>query len=179
MQFVGRCDVLEPPLVDLVAALPRNEPHGFVTGPDQTCRFLVVAPTDTLARGWMQVFSDMARRYGVSDVAIAKACALLAIPKPPRGYWAKKAAGVMLWYWRTRPPGSAANASVIGEGSAKWKIVTSPPRAAWSSNGRTSKPGDPDRSTLSAAPAYPASSRISASIACLCRHPAWCAGACA
>ncbi|MEV7194268.1 cupin domain-containing protein [Streptomyces sp. NPDC093510] len=26
--------------------IPRNEPHGFVTGPDQTCRFLVVAPTE-------------------------------------------------------------------------------------------------------------------------------------
>ena len=32
----------------------------------------------------------------------------------------------MLWYWSTRPRGSRANASVIGEGSAKWKIVTSP-----------------------------------------------------
>ncbi|MEV4335025.1 cupin domain-containing protein [Streptomyces sp. NPDC049597] len=26
--------------------IPRNEPHGFVTGPDQTCRFLVVAPCE-------------------------------------------------------------------------------------------------------------------------------------
>lgn len=25
--------------------IPRNEPHGFVTRPDETCRFLVVAPT--------------------------------------------------------------------------------------------------------------------------------------
>jgi hypothetical protein len=32
----------------------------------------------------------------VSDVAIAKACTLLDIPKPPRGYWAKKAAGQKL-----------------------------------------------------------------------------------
>ena len=43
----------------------------------------------------------LARRYGVSDVAIAKACALLAIPKPPRGYWAKRAAGQKL---PNRPP---------------------------------------------------------------------------
>jgi quercetin dioxygenase-like cupin family protein len=26
--------------------IPRNEPHGFVTGPDESCRFLVVAPTE-------------------------------------------------------------------------------------------------------------------------------------
>jgi quercetin dioxygenase-like cupin family protein len=26
--------------------IPRNEPHGFVTGPGQRCRFLVVAPSE-------------------------------------------------------------------------------------------------------------------------------------
>jgi len=26
--------------------IPRGEPHGFVTGPGQTCRFLVVAPAE-------------------------------------------------------------------------------------------------------------------------------------
>lgn len=26
--------------------IPRNEPHGFVTGPGQSCRFLVVAPCE-------------------------------------------------------------------------------------------------------------------------------------
>ena len=45
----------------------------------------------------------------------------------------------MLWYCRTRAPGSVAKAAVIGDGSAKWKIVTSPrARAASSANGRTS-----------------------------------------
>ena len=42
---------------------------------------------------WSEPTQQVAKRYGVSDVAIAKACALLAIPKPPRGYWAKKVAG--------------------------------------------------------------------------------------
>ena len=50
---------------------------------------------------WSEPTQQVARRYGVSDVAIAKACALLAIPKPPRGYWAKKAAGQKL---PDRPP---------------------------------------------------------------------------
>lgn len=50
---------------------------------------------------WAEPTQQVAKRYGVSDVAIAKACRLLGIPKPPRGYWAKKAAGHKL---PTRPP---------------------------------------------------------------------------
>jgi len=42
---------------------------------------------------WAEPTQKVAKLYGVSDVAIAKACTLLDIPKPPRGYWAKKAAG--------------------------------------------------------------------------------------
>lgn len=29
-----------------VIFIPRNEPHGFLTGADETCQFLVVAPTE-------------------------------------------------------------------------------------------------------------------------------------
>lgn len=29
-----------------VVFIPRNEPHGFVTSPQQTCRFIVVAPAE-------------------------------------------------------------------------------------------------------------------------------------
>ena len=29
-----------------VIFIPRNEPHGFVTGENETCQFLVVAPTE-------------------------------------------------------------------------------------------------------------------------------------
>jgi quercetin dioxygenase-like cupin family protein len=40
----------EEKAVDLQAGdvvfIPRNEPHGFATSSDQTCRFLVVAPTE-------------------------------------------------------------------------------------------------------------------------------------
>lgn len=42
---------------------------------------------------WAAPTQKVAARYGVSDVALAKACRLLRVPKPPRGYWAKKAAG--------------------------------------------------------------------------------------
>jgi hypothetical protein len=42
---------------------------------------------------WTEPTQKVAARYGISDVALAKACRQLHIPKPPRGYWAKKAAG--------------------------------------------------------------------------------------
>lgn len=29
-----------------IVFIPRNEPHGFVTGENETCQFLVVAPTE-------------------------------------------------------------------------------------------------------------------------------------
>ncbi|MCK4414966.1 MAG: hypothetical protein KAY32_15635 [Candidatus Eisenbacteria sp.] len=35
----------------------------------------------------------VAARYGISDVALAKICRKLKVPRPPRGYWARKAAG--------------------------------------------------------------------------------------
>ncbi len=45
------------------------------------------------AEVWKEPATKVASRYGVSDVAIAKACRKLNIPVPGRGYWAKKAHG--------------------------------------------------------------------------------------
>lgn len=42
---------------------------------------------------WAEPTSTVAIRYGVSDVALAKACRAMAVPTPPRGYWAKVKAG--------------------------------------------------------------------------------------
>lgn len=42
---------------------------------------------------WQQPVTKVAERYGVSDVMIHKVCKALNVPVPPRGYWAKKAAG--------------------------------------------------------------------------------------
>lgn len=42
---------------------------------------------------WAEPVRDVARRYGVSDVALAKACRRLSVPLPGRGYWAKLRAG--------------------------------------------------------------------------------------
>ena len=42
---------------------------------------------------WAEPVKVVARRYGVSDVALAKTCRKLAIPLPGRGYWARLRAG--------------------------------------------------------------------------------------
>ncbi len=42
---------------------------------------------------WSQPMRTLAAEFGLSDVAIAKTCRKHGIPVPPRGYWAKRAAG--------------------------------------------------------------------------------------
>jgi hypothetical protein len=42
---------------------------------------------------WSEPVRKLASRFGVSDVAVAKLCRNHDIPLPPRGYWAKLAAG--------------------------------------------------------------------------------------
>ncbi|MCD0155792.1 hypothetical protein [Deinococcus sp. 6GRE01] len=42
---------------------------------------------------WARSSEQIAAERGVSGVALAKRCAAMNIPKPPRGYWAKRAAG--------------------------------------------------------------------------------------
>lgn len=42
---------------------------------------------------WEKPAAQLKKDFEISDVAIAKACRRLEIPKPPRGYWAKLAAG--------------------------------------------------------------------------------------
>ena len=50
---------------------------------------------------WSEPIQHVAKRYKLSDVGLAKVCRKLNIPRPGRGYWAKKAAGKVL---PTRPP---------------------------------------------------------------------------
>jgi ankyrin repeat protein len=42
---------------------------------------------------WSEPTQKVALKYGISDVALSKVCKQLQVPKPPRGYWAKKDAG--------------------------------------------------------------------------------------
>lgn len=42
---------------------------------------------------WQEPMSKLAQTYGLSDVGLAKICRKHNIPRPPRGYWAKKQHG--------------------------------------------------------------------------------------
>ena len=42
---------------------------------------------------WSEPTRTVAKQYGVSDVWLSKICKVLRIPRPGRGYWAKKGAG--------------------------------------------------------------------------------------
>ena len=42
---------------------------------------------------WSEPMRTLAKRFGISDVALAKTCRQMHMPTPPQGYWNKKAAG--------------------------------------------------------------------------------------
>lgn len=42
---------------------------------------------------WSTPMANLSKEYGLSDVGLAKICKKYNIPRPPRGYWARKAAG--------------------------------------------------------------------------------------
>ena len=42
---------------------------------------------------WSTPVAKVAKELGVSGVALAKRCKRVAVPLPPRGYWARIAAG--------------------------------------------------------------------------------------
>lgn len=42
---------------------------------------------------WQTPMSRLGEEFGISDKGLAKICARMDIPCPPRGYWAQKAAG--------------------------------------------------------------------------------------
>jgi hypothetical protein len=44
-------------------------------------------------RVWAEPVDTLTKEYGLSNVGLGKACRRHDIPVPPRGYWARKAAG--------------------------------------------------------------------------------------
>src|SRR5262245_33771739 len=53
----------------------------------------VISCEDLYALVWSEPMSRLSRRFGVSDVGLAKACTRMMIPVPGRGYWAKREVG--------------------------------------------------------------------------------------
>jgi hypothetical protein len=67
-----------------------------VSGAGETERPQVYERKTLYKEVWAEPLKTVAERYGVSDVAVAKACRKLAVPLPGRGYWAKRHAGQKL-----------------------------------------------------------------------------------
>lgn len=64
---------------------------------------------------WSKPVTELAQEIGLSDVAIAKRCRQVQVPVPPRGYWARVAAGQT----PKRPPLPKYRDSSAGLGRAK------------------------------------------------------------
>ena len=54
---------------------------------------LTLSRQDLYELVWSKPISDLAKDFGLSDVALAKRCRKLGIPVPGRGYWARVSAG--------------------------------------------------------------------------------------
>lgn len=78
---------------------------------------------------WESPVSEVAARFGVTDVGLAKACRRSAIPIPPRGYWAKLEAGK----WIDPTPLLAAPSTYLGKIRIKSRIGKEPFRTGPSS----------------------------------------------
>ena len=52
-----------------------------------------ISRLDLYKQVWDTSVTKLAKKYGLSDVGFAKICKKYNIPRPPRGYWAKKAVG--------------------------------------------------------------------------------------
>lgn len=71
---------------------------------------------DLFSRIWSTPMRTLAPEFGISDVALRKACVSAGLPVPERGYWAKRAAGkkVVRPKLPAREPGRHPDISVGG-----------------------------------------------------------------
>ena len=53
----------------------------------------LVTRTNLFNQVWDMPISQLAKKYGISDVGLAKICRRMEIPRPPRGYWRKLEVG--------------------------------------------------------------------------------------
>lgn len=63
-------------------------------------------------RVWETPMSRLAAEYGISGNGLAKICNRLNVPYPPRGWWAKKAAGKKVITYRLPPPDDSTPSAV-------------------------------------------------------------------
>jgi hypothetical protein len=73
---------------------------------------------------WSEPMVQLAKRFGLSDVGLAKACRRLAIPVPERGYWAKRQAGKPTSQKPLPPRGPGMLDEVDVGGETAWSYAT-------------------------------------------------------
>ncbi len=64
-----------------------------MSGTNTTKQSITVSREELYQHVWETPMSQLAQRYGISGNGLAKICDRLKVPYPPRGWWAKKAAG--------------------------------------------------------------------------------------
>jgi hypothetical protein len=74
---------------------------------------------------WSEPMSQLAKRFGVSDVGLSKACRRAAIPVPERGFWAKRQAGKPTVQQALPPRGPGMHDEVEVGGGTSWSYSTS------------------------------------------------------
>ena len=65
---------------------------------------VVLSRDDLYNQIWSTPMSRLAAAYGITGTGLAKICARLNVPCPPRGYWAKKAVGKPVVQFRLPEP---------------------------------------------------------------------------
>src|SRR5262245_33809750 len=65
------------------------------------------------AQVWAKTIRDVAKDYGVSDVALKKICRKLNVPTPPQGYWLRDPAARDVVRPKLPPGGSQKFVSVV------------------------------------------------------------------
>ena len=76
---------------------------------------VVVTRDDLYRQVWETPMSKLGEHYGVTGNGLAKICERLKVPYPPRGYWAKKAAGQKVISYQLPPPdaGTLQNVRIV------------------------------------------------------------------
>jgi hypothetical protein len=69
---------------------------------------------------WSEPMSQLAKRFGVSDVGLSKACRRAVIPVPERGYWARRQAGKLTVQQPLPPRGPGMSDEVEVGGRTSW-----------------------------------------------------------
>lgn len=68
---------------------------------------------------WETPMRQLAKRYDLSDVGLAKICKKMNIPTPPRGYWAKRASGQAVQKAPLRPLTESSRTQAVLDKSAQ------------------------------------------------------------